>query len=311
MNFFLNILSIFLLMSAGFFLRRRGLVDDVFTRRLSVILVNVFYPCLILHAILSKFTLASISENWLLPLAVFIIHIVGWLAGAGSRRLWQGGGLATKRTFHFVCSVNNYTFLPIMIALPLWGETAVALIAFGALGAEIFIWTLGVRTLSGKPDLRQLLSNPMLALLSAGVFLLLRQCFSFDALPAFFHDAGNTLLSTLKTAGGATIPVSAVICGARIASVKFRDCLTVPVWTFSALRLLVIPAACVAIIWFLPLPELARNVVFLIAIQPAAMASVSLSEVYGGDPAFAATAVFLTHLLCLATIPLWMKFLAA
>ena len=306
MAFFLNIFSIFLLMSAGWVLRRRGVVDDAFTRRLSVILVNVFYPCLIVNALLSRFTLETLLANWLLPVCVFGIKLAGWVVGAVWLRLWHGGEAATRRTFHFACAVNNYSFLPIMLARPLWGDTAVGLIAFGALGAEVFVWTLGLRALSGRVKLRQLLSTSLIALFGAGLLLLLRHVFSIETLPAPYDTVGSMLLSTCKTAGEATIPVSAIICGARIGGVRIRGSLTPLAWTFSGLRLLLIPAVCVGILCVLPLEPAARNVLMLVAVQPAAMASVSMSEVYNGDPNFAAVVVFLSHALCLATIPLWM-----
>ena len=299
------------------------MVDDVFTRRLSVILVNVFYPCLILNALLSRFTLKTLLAGWALPVAVFLIHFAGWLVGAAVLRVLAFHGRRVSpgatadpgmrppmmRTFHFVCGVNNYSFLPIMLARPLWGDDAVACIAFGALGAEVFVWTLGLRVLSGRHDLGQLLSAPLIALFSAAFFLLARHFLPFNAAPVFIREAGGMLLSTFKTAGGATIPVSALICGARIGALSLRGNLAFPAWIFTGLRLLLIPAVCVAFLSFLPLSPLVRGVLFLIAVQPAAMASVPMSEVYGGDPAFAATAVFLTHLLCLATIPLWMWWL--
>jgi len=306
MQFFLNILSIFLLMSAGWVIRKRGLVDDVFTRRLSVILVNVFYPCLILNALLSRFTLETLIAGWYLPACLFGIFFAGWLVGTVCLRVWQGAEPATRRTFHFGCAVNNYTFLPIMLARPLWGDEAVAMIAFAALGAEIFVWTLGIRSLSGRHDLKQLLSTPLVALLCASFFLLLRHFLPLDSAPVIVHDLGKMLLSTAKTTGEATIPVSALICGARLGALDLRGNFTPPAWIFTALRLLFIPALCVAILSFLPLDPMARNVLLLIAVQPIAMAAVPMSEVYGGHPAFAATTVFLTHALCLATIPLWM-----
>ena len=75
------------------------------------------------------------------------------------------------------------------------------------------------------------------------------------------------------------------------------------------MRLAVIPAFCAAAIWFLPVDPLVRQVLFLIAIQPAAMASVALTEAFHGDTEFAAVATFATHILCLLTIPLWLSLL--
>lgn len=308
MSFFYQIISIFLLMSAGWVLRRRKLVDDLFTRRLSTVLFNVFYPCLILSAILSRFTLHTLVANWTLPAGVFLIKLIGWLIGGLSLRLWHGSDPATNRTFHFTCAVNNYSFLPIMLVQPLWGDEAVAFVAFGSLGAEIFVWTLGIRTLAGHQPgsrLKHLLSMPMLALAAAFLLLAGKALIPLTP-PTALQDTGAMLWRTLKTAGQATIPVSALICGARIGGLHIGKSLTLPAWFFSFLRLLLIPAAAIALLAFLPVTPEARRVLMVIAVQPAAMASVSLAEVYGGDANFAATAVFLTHILCLATIPLWL-----
>jgi predicted permease len=43
--------------------------------------------------------------------------------------------------------------------------------------------------------------------------------------------------------------------------------------------------------------------------MPAAIASVMLSDMYKADSEFAASAVLLTHVASLVTIPLWLTFL--
>jgi len=53
--------------------------------------------------------------------------------------------------FRFQCTINNYSFLPIMLATTLLDEQGVAQIIFSALGAELVVWTLGLQALTGKP----------------------------------------------------------------------------------------------------------------------------------------------------------------
>ena len=75
----------------------------------------------------------------------------------------------------------------------------------------------------------------------------------------------------------------------------------------AALRLLVIPATAVALVFLLPFgEETLRKVLLVVAIMPSAIASVILSEVYGGDIAFSSVGVLVTHLLSLITIPMWL-----
>ena len=113
-------------------------------------------------------------------------------------------------------------------------------------------------------------------------------------------------LLVLTTQGGATIPASALICGARIAMLHPNRILSPLMAGTCLLRLVVIPAVCVAGLLALPMPAEVRRVLILIAVQPAAMASVTLAEAFNGDAEFSAAAILATHVLCLITIPLWL-----
>ena len=84
-------------------------------------------------------------------------------------------------------------------------------------------------------------------------------------------------------AGGATIPASALICGSRIAMLHPSKLWSPLMAGTCALRLVVIPALCVAGLLLVPLPLDVRRVLVLISVMPAAMASVTLAEAYGGD----------------------------
>ena len=72
------------------------------------------------------------------------------------------------------------------------------------------------------------------------------------------------------------------------------------------LRLLAVPALAIALLMVLPLDGLPLNTLLVIAVQPSAMVSVTLAELYDRDPEFAAAVVFFTHVFSLATIPVWL-----
>ena len=122
-------------------------------------------------------------------------------------------------------------------------------------------------------------------------------------------EVNGQIMETCKFLSGATIPVSALVCGSRMASMKATHVLNPLIAGSCLMRLVIIPAFCVAAICLLPLEAEIRRVLILIAVQPAAMASVVLSEAYGADAAFAAVVTFASHILCLITIPLWLALL--
>ncbi len=314
---FFRILAIFLVFAVGFLVRRRGSVDDPFIRQLSVLLMTVFYPCLIVHTLVRNLALAELRRLWMLPTGAGAIMLLGWALGALVLRLVPGGTAPRRRTVHFLCLMNNYSFLPLMLAASLWGGRGEALVVFSTLGPEVVVWTLGLQTLSGHRlgwrTLQRLLSMPMLAIALSLSLLVLETWLPGSPLPArtslpgsLARQFGETLLYTCGLAGQATIPVSAVIAGMRMGSMRPHHLSPAPMAGIIALRLVAIPAVAIGLLWLLPLPVEVRGLLVVVATMPAALVSVPMAEVYQGDPEFAAAAVLATHTACLATIPVWL-----
>jgi len=311
---FIKMLPLVLMTLAGYALNRLKLLDATFNRQLSLVMLNVFYPCLIVSSIVRNFTWETLLQHWIMPVGTVFILVTGWLVGWATLPLLKRQSESTRRCYHFVCLMNNYSFLPILMAASLWGEKSIALIIFSSLGSELCVWTLGVKALTGqKLDrrfLKNLVSVPMLALMGSFVFLALRAvCERYGLIPGadtLASHLGSTLLETFRMAGAATIPASALICGSRIAMLHPGKVFSPLMVGTCALRLVIIPAACIAGLSLLALPPDMRRVLVLIAVMPAAMASVTLAEAYGGDADFSAAAVLATHVLCLATIPVWL-----
>lgn len=309
---FIKMLPLILLTLAGYALFKLKVIDAAFNRQLSLVMLNVFYPCLIVSSIVRNFTLASLARNWMMPLGTVFILVTGWVVGYLTLPLLKRQTEGTRRCYHFICLMNNYSFLPILMAASLWGEKAIALIIFSGIGSELCVWTLGVKALTGqKLDrgfLKNLFSVPMVALLgSCGVLVIRAACARLNAIPSGgAGDVLSTVLETCRMAGAATIPASALICGARIAMLHPSKLFSPLMAGTCVLRLAVIPALCIAGLLAVPLPAEVRRVLILIAVQPAAMASVTLAEAFGSDSDFSAAAILATHALCLVTIPLWL-----
>jgi len=312
---FLKIVSIFLIVLSGWALRRKGWFGDGFNRELSLLLINLFYPCLIVSSIVRNFTFAELLANWMLPVGVAGILGTGWLIGRLIAPRLTRTPEPTRRCFHLLCMMNNYSFLPIMLVAALWGEKAVARVSFAALGAELCVWTLGVKAISGQKFswafLKNLRSMPMLALAAALAILAGQAGLTRIGMPAPaadtpLHQILQMLLHTAHITGQATIPVSAVICGSRLATLASDHLFSPLMAGLCAIRLLLVPAICIAVIRLLPLPPEIAATLIVVAIQPCAMASVSLAEVYGSDAHFTSAAILVSHLLCLLTLPLWL-----
>ncbi len=314
LTLFIKMLPLVLLTLAGYALNRLKWIDAAFNRQLSLVMLNVFYPCLIISSIVRNFTWETLLKNWMMPAGTVFILVTGWLVGLATLPLLKRHAEGTRRCYHFICLMNNYSFLPILMAASLWGEMAVALIIFSGLGSELCVWTLGIKALTGqkldRAFLGNLLSVPMVALIFAISVLAVRACcIGHGWVPAAGSESDEflkTVLETCRMAGGATIPASALICGSRIAMLHPGKLFSPLMAGTCALRLVVIPGLCIAGLSLMPLPVEVRRVLILIAVMPAAMASVTLAEAYGGDADFSAAAILSSHVVCLLTIPLWL-----
>jgi len=314
------------MMGAGFVLFKLKKVDAAFSKQLSFTQMMVFYPCMIFTSLTGQLSFSQLAEYWILPVAAAGIMILGLAINAlvlrPFNRHWEK---RTRRTADFCGLINNYSFLPLLLVSSLFGEKAMALVIFAAFGVEIVVWTIGVETISGAPcnidlrsvhntaagsirfkwrSLKNLLTMPMFAIAAAVTLLLLRHCFALPESMAF-----NNINDTLVLIGRATIPASSVVCGIRMANASPASAFAPRILSMTAIRLILIPAAAIALLCLIPMATESRNVLIVIATMPTAMSSVVMSEIYDGDPLAAASAVLSSHIFCLATIPLWLHLL--
>ena len=110
-----------------------------------------------------------------------------------------------------------------------------------------------------------------------------------------------------ETVGKATVAVSMVVSGSRIAALDVRAAFDRHVWILSALRLVVTPVLFILLLKQIPpsvMNETAYGILAVVAVMPAAVTSLVFSERFGGDSDFIASSLLTTHLAAVVTIPL-------
>ena len=315
----IQILGIFVIIGIGVFATRQKWFSEDFSTQLSLLLIRVFYPCLLFSSILRKYTLTALADQWVLPAGAAGVILIGWGIGwIAKRTLVRHFKAPTRRAVHFTCTMNNYSFLPIMIiaGTPL-GEEGIAMVALTTIASDTLMWTLGFRTFTGKKlNLKSLpsmlLRPPILALLLAIACLVVFHCFAITPETLTSHQFSKVMLNTLYTyLGNATIPASALVCGMRLGQLRLTGLFTYPQIVVTSLRMIVIPAVILTLLYFLPLTDAQRFVFGVIALMPGAMVSVSMAEVYGGDIPFISAMILNTHALCIITVPIGLWLLGA
>ena len=312
MDYALQVLFVLALMAVGYVARKRGLVSAVGTSEMVRVLIAVIYPCLIFSSV-TRMNAQELAANWIMPVMAMAISGTGLTLGLIALRFLKGIDQRRANAFLFQNMINNYIFLPLPLVMLLWGAEGVALLVFASMGFELTLLTVGVflfnRSSKLSDGIRLMFGPPLIALIFSIGWVCIRDL-AAPELPdsGFFLDLTHRLLDLFyfgtETVGKATVAVSMIVAGSRFSALNVRTAFDRHVWIVATLRLLVTPVIFILILKLIPMDEMAYGVLAVVAVMPAAIASLVFSERFGGDSDFIATTLLVTHLGAIVTIPL-------
>ncbi len=295
---------VFLIVGAGFGIRRVEWLSAEADTSLLRIVVNLLFPCLILDTILGNEAMRQAGNLVLAPAVGFGTVAMGfgvsWLAapllGLRDER--------ARRTFAFTTGLYNYGYIALPLVQKLFDQRTTAVLFLHNVGVETAMWTLGLLLISGRsPEhpLRRILNVPVLAI---GAAVALHFAGGRDWLPAW-------VLSAVHSVGAAAIPMGLILTGATFCDQAqhismrgaVRDSLGACLLRLGVLPLLMLTAA-----KFLPCTDQLRHVMLIQAAMPCAVIPVIIAKHYGGDPAMALRIILCTSIAGLLTIPWWIQF---
>ena len=310
LQIFIRICSICLMICAGALARRRGVLSSESTKSLAFLSTNFIYPAAVYSSLVGNFTLRQIASCWTLPAGTLMIFVVGFVIGALGLLLMRGRSEGDRRMFHFQCTLCNYVFLPMPLVMYAFGDAGVGLLSLSTVGSEIGVWTVGIVAISGGFKLKQLrniVTMPLIAVILAIITLAFKEYLPWTPAPdGLLTLLCSSLLSTAKMFGAGTVAIAMIVAGSRIAELNARSIFCGLQWVTAFVRLVAVPAVCIALIYLLPFQPDVRSILVIVAVMPASVASVAISEIFGGDTEANAAAVLLTHLLCILTVPAWL-----
>lgn len=301
---FMAILETFFIFGIGVYAWKRRMLLPENLDQLTRLTLDVFFPLLTFSTITRTFDPGKLNELWIMPLLGLALMVGGALCGIFFKRFLRSRDPARLRTFHHICAINNYVFLPIIVLDNVWGSRHVALILLMNVGSTIGFWTIGILTLSGHSDWKDA-GKSLCSVNIAAVLAALLVAFLKIPVPAALGDA-------LESLGNISIPFMLLLIGVALA-VNYRSVFThvFDMLYLAAVRLVAIPLVLILVLLALPLPREAFEVAMVVALMPAASSSVLVARRYGGSEEMAGQAIIVTTLLSLITIPLMMNLFIA
>jgi len=247
----------------GYIYGRVFRVDEKFTMRLSRLVLYILLPLLLFDSIYSKGRKGDFSELGLIT----IVAIAGVaISLAVSIAVFRNSFDKVMCTFY-----PNSGYLPIPIAISMWGKDAVSYVGFFIIGSNVTsnILIPLLSALDLKRGLRRLkYYPPIYAALSA------------LALAVLGVEVPTTILDVLEPIGETAPIIALIVLGIETTYLKEFEYDGLKVYL---VRLMLAPVM-VTLAVFLNLTELAVKVVELESIMPPAVTNIILSNEYNINP---------------------------
>ncbi len=295
-NVFFSIVQTFIVFGFGALAFRWKMIQEEDMRRMTRLTLDLFFPLLTFATITHNFDVERWNELWQLPLIGLGLMLCGGLAGLGLKRFMWHGTPERLRTFHHICAINNYVFLP-LIVLQCISERYAAMVLVMNVGSTIGFWTVGIFTLTGiksfSETLRSIFSINLVAVAAA-----LAVAFTGLTVPA-------PLDAAITSVGNLSVPFMLILVGAALyqCAGKIMEH-RIDLLYLTVIRLLVLPVIMALLLKLLPVSRDVYVVSLVVAAMPAASSSVLVAGQYGGSRNFAGQVIVVTTLLSLGSIPL-------
>lgn len=291
-----QIISLFLLIMVGYFLRKNNHLDKKETGAISKLLLDLIIPAMLISSLQIDITakiLGDFTDLFLYWIAFYLILII--FASIISKLFPISKDKKIILNFFLIFGNVGYMGLPVIDVI--FPENGIFFGSIGVVIFNIFLWTYGTNlflrgNIDKKIDLRDIFNNGVIAII-IGLFLMLTGI----KLPTSIMTAVNMLAE-------ATFPLSMLVIGSGLAQIKisgiFKD---LNIIAYSILKLIIIPASALIILNYFKTSDPIRSILVLQIAMPAAANGVIFAERYEGNYIFAAECLFLSTLMAAVSIP--------
>ena len=290
-----RVLMVLSLTFFGVAARKAGIIKDEDRQSLADVIMNLTLPPLVFVAVTADLTWGQLSAGLYSPLLALVLVVLVMAVVMGFGRLLRWSAPQT-RTFAVLCAMPNTGFIGLPVIFAVLGREGLAYAVLYDLGTTVALCSVAIWALTGRSGSKQswkTLLNPALLAMVGGLLV---------------NRLGITVpelvLTPLQIMGNATTPLAMLLMGSMLGGVKVRGKRLALLGLVCLGKLIIYPLLAKILIAPFNLPPLARGVALLQAAMPSMASTPVLTQKYGGDNELAVTAVFITTLLSLFTLPL-------
>lgn len=300
-----TIITMMILGTLGFILKKSRVMDKRTDKFLSQLLVNICTPAVMIYINLTNFSIATFRNSYrsilIAILTMIFMNVIAYgVSKALSLRGMEQGEFISMATF------SNTIFVGLPLITGIFGEKAVPYLMLYFIGNTLTFWTLGIyqlvkssgRAFSSKNLLK--IINPPIVGFAVGIALLYYNV----SLPTYAMDS-IYYLRILMT------PLSLLFMGSVIGDLKMSS-VGSPVTTVLILlmRFVLAPISCLLLLKAFNMPEDLTKVFIVCAGLPV-MTNISIAVgKYGGNPSYSSFMTALTSIAFIFVMPFYFELFA-
>ena len=289
-----QVLVLFILISVGALLGKLGLITDKGARSMTDVVLYAVTPCVIINAFQREYQ-PRLLGGLLITLAAAFLTL--GLSALLAELLYRKKDISRRVVLKFSVVFSNCGFMALPLQQAVLGDDGVFYGAAFVAMFNIFMWTYGLITMSGRTQLRQAvkaIANP--GIIGTAIGLLL---FVFSVrLPAVISTP-ISMLAALNT------PVPMLIIGNQLIKTDIRRVLCdKDAYIAMAIRLILLPLAVMGALLLLKVDSTVAVSVVIAVSSPVAAFTTMMASKYGRDVGLSAGVVSASALFSLLTMPL-------
>lgn len=293
-----QIVVLFLIAAIGYFVVKKGMLQEEDSKVLSWMAAYVLSPCMIIQSMQIDYT-PDKMKGFFLSIVMAVVTYIIYIAGA--RLLVKPFQLDQVEQTSIVYSNCGYLIIPLVSFV--LGEEWVFYSSGYVMVTNVLIWTHLFSLMSGKEvrnNIGKILLNPNIVSIVVGLVLFL----TGFRLPAVVAKSMDGL-------GNSIGPIAMFIVGMLIGNKDLKEIFKEKrAYLISVLRLVVFPAVIAVILAGVvhlgihPEAEQILLVTLLAACAPVAVTVTQLATLYDGDARYASVINIMSVCLCIVTMPL-------
>lgn len=293
-----QIAELFIMILLGFILVKSSLLTKQDSKVLSTVALYIINPCVIINAFQVQYSQDVKNGIILSFLAAIIVHIIYIVGARMLGKVYTLNGVE-KATIIYTNAGN--LIIPLVQAL--LGKEWVVYTTGYILVSTIFIWTHGRMLICEETgfNVKELLKNVNVVASIIGILMFALKI----QLPSLITETMDSMSATIA-------PISMIVAGMLIAGMDVKDCLkNKRLYIITFLKMIVFPLLAVCLLKFSSLSSMAKNgdmillISLLASVAPTAASVTQIAQIYDADSEYASAYYFITTLLCILTMPIF------